>query len=73
MNSIRTYSNLLKTFIFAHPFLLEDYAQGAPRKELVVTIFIEQFKIATLGKPYWWIPLVFRAICLTISFWSIFL
>ena len=52
MNSIRTYSNLLKTFIFAHPFLLEDYAQGAPRKELVITIFIEQFKIATLGKPY---------------------
>ena len=32
--------------------MLEDYEQDALRKEPVVSAFIEQFKIATLGKPY---------------------
>ena len=68
MNSIRTYRNFLEKFFFAHLLLLEDYHQGALRKESVIATFVQQFKIATLRKSYWWIPLVLRAICLTISF-----
>ena len=52
MNSIRTYRNLLKNFIFAHLLLLEDYDQGALRKDSVIATFIEQFKTATLRKSY---------------------
>ena len=52
MNSIPTYRNLLKNLIFAHLLLLEDYDQGALRKESVIATFMEQFKIATLRKSY---------------------
>ena len=52
MNSIRTYRNLLKNFIFAHLLLLEDYDQGALRKDSVIATFMEQFKTATLRKSY---------------------
>ena len=52
MNSIRTYRNLLKNFIFAQLFLLGDYDPVALRKESVIATFIEQFKIATLRKSY---------------------
>ena len=52
MNSIRTYRNFLKKFIFAHLLLPEDYDQGALGKESVIATFIEQFKIATLRKSY---------------------
>ena len=41
MNSIRTYRNLL-----------EDYDQGALRKDSVIATFMEQFKTATLRKSY---------------------
>ena len=34
-NSISSQSNLLKEIIFVHPSLLEDYEQGALRKELI--------------------------------------
>ena len=48
MNSIRIYKNLLRNFIFARLLLLEDYDQGALRKESVIaTILIEKCKIAT--------------------------
>ena len=73
MNSIRIYRILFKNFSFAHLSLIENYDQGAAlRKESVIATFMEQFKIATLRKSYWWILLVIRAICLTISFLSIF-
>ena len=60
MNSDRTYRNLPKSFISAHfsshffrlHLMLEDYEQDALRKEPVFAAFIEQFKIATLGKSY---------------------
>ena len=52
MNSIRTYRNLLKNFIFTHLLLPEDYDQGALQKESVIATFIEQFEIATLRKSY---------------------
>ena len=41
MNSIRTYKNFLKNFIFAHFLLLEDFEQGALRKELIIAAFVE--------------------------------
>ena len=41
MNSIRTYKNLLKNFISAHFLLLEDFEQGALRKELIIATFVE--------------------------------
>ena len=66
MNSIRINRNLLKKFVFAHFVLLEDYEQGALRKETVMVTFIEWFIIANLGKSYWQIQLVIRAIYVTI-------
>ena len=53
MNFISTYSKLLKHFIFARILLIEDYEQGALRKELIVAPFVEQFKRGTLRKPSW--------------------
>ena len=38
MNSIDSYRNLLKNFIFSHSLLLEVYKQGALRKEPVIVI-----------------------------------
>ena len=48
MNFISTYSKLLKHFIVVHFLPIEDYEQGAPRKELIFAPFVEQFKIGTL-------------------------
>ena len=50
MNFMRTYSKLLKYFIFARFSLIEGYEQGALRKELIFAPFVERFKTATLGK-----------------------
>ena len=48
MNSIHINRNLLKKFVFAHFVLLEDYEQGALRKETVMVTFIEWFIIAII-------------------------
>ena len=50
LSFIRTYRSLLKNFIFTKFFLLEDFEQGALRKKLIITTFVEQFKTATLRK-----------------------
>ena len=50
INFISTYSKLLKHFIFPRFLLIEDYEQGALRKELIVAPFVERFKTATLRK-----------------------
>ena len=47
---ISIYSNLLNHFVFGHLLVIEDYEQGALRKELVFDPFVEQFKLATLRK-----------------------
>ena len=52
MNSILTYRKLLKNFVFTPVLLLEDYEQGALRKELIFASFVEQIKTATLRKSY---------------------
>ena len=60
MNSIRSYRNLLKNFIFFHFLRLEEYEQGALRKEPVVATFIKRFQKATLRMSYWQIRLAIR-------------
>ena len=40
----------LKNFIFTYFWLLEDYEQGALRKELIIATFAERIKTATLRK-----------------------
>ena len=50
MNFTSIYSNLLNHFIFVHLLLTKDYEEGALRKELVISPFVEQFKTATLIK-----------------------
>ena len=50
INFIRTYTKLLKHFIFAPFLLIEDYRKGALRKELIVAPIVERFKISTLRK-----------------------
>ena len=47
MNFIDIYSNLLNHFIFVHLLLIEDYEEGALRKELVFALFVEQSKLGT--------------------------
>ena len=66
INFISTYSKLLKHFIFAHFLLIEDYEQGALRKDLIVAPFVERFKVATLRKPSWKISLLLIPYCLSI-------
>ena len=48
---MNTNSKLFKHFIFARFPLIEDYEQGALRKELIVAPFVERFKAGTLRKP----------------------
>ena len=42
MNSIRVYKNLLRNFVFAYLFLLENYEQGILQKKSVIATFIEK-------------------------------
>ena len=44
INFISTYSKLLNIFIYARFPLIEDYEQGALRKEPIVAPFKEWFK-----------------------------
>ena len=67
-NSIRSYQNLMKNFIFPHFLQLEDYERGALWKELATAAFIKAFKKATLRMSYWQILLVIRPICLAILY-----
>ena len=53
INFISAYSNWLKDLFFARFMLIEDYEQGALRKELIVAPFVERFETATLRKPSW--------------------
>ena len=52
---------------------MQGYVQGALRKELLITPFIERLKTATLGKSYWEVFPVFGIIYLNIAFLVIFL
>ena len=52
INFISTYSLWLQHFIFVRLLLIEDYEQGALRKELIIATLIEGFQIATLRKFY---------------------
>ena len=47
---------------------MEDYEQGALQKELIIALFLEQFKTDTLRKFYWQISLVLTPTGLSISF-----
>ena len=49
--------------MFAYSLLIEDYQQGALRKEPIMAPFIECFKIATFRKS-----ISARAICITITY-----
>ena len=48
MNFISIYSNSLNHFLFVYFLLIEDYEQGALRKELVSASFVERYKTASL-------------------------
>ena len=52
MNSVLSYSNLLKNSILFHFLLIEDYEEGALQKDLVTASFVERFQAATLRKSY---------------------
>ena len=43
-------NNLLKYCISVDFLLIEGYVQGPLRKELHIVLFVELFKIATLGR-----------------------
>ena len=45
--------NLFKNLIFVDLLLIEDYEQGALRKESIIAPFTEQFQTTTLRKWYW--------------------
>ena len=53
INFVRIWHNLLSHCIFAKFWLMEDYVQGALRKELQIAPFLEHFKTTTLRKSYW--------------------
>ena len=49
MNCVSTW-NWLKHWISSEFLLIENYLQGALRKELCIALFVERFKITTLGR-----------------------
>ena len=49
MNFVSTWNNLLKYCIFAEFQLIEDYVQGALRKELHIPPLVQRFKTTTWG------------------------
>ena len=52
INSVSTWSNLFKNFIFVHFLLLEDYEQVGVRKDLNIAPLMEWFRTATLRKSH---------------------
>ena len=52
INSVSTWSNLFKNFIFVHFLLLEDYEQVGLRNDLNITPLMESFRTATLRKSH---------------------
>ena len=52
MTFASTLNKLLKHCISAYFRVMEDYVQGALRKELHIALFVERFKTATLGRSY---------------------
>ena len=52
INSVSTWSNLFKNFIFVHFLLLEDYEQVGLRKDLNITPLMESLRTATLRKSH---------------------
>ena len=52
INSVSTWSNLFKNFIFVHFLLLEDYEQVGLRKDLNIAPLMEWFRTATLRKSH---------------------
>ena len=71
-NFISIYSKLLKNFIYTCFPLIEDYEQGALRKELFIAPLVERFNTPTLGKCYWYILPAIETIFLNIAFLPIF-
>ena len=49
------YKKTRKHWISAEIWLMEVSVQGTLLKELHIPPFLERFKIATLGRSYWWI------------------
>ena len=47
-----TMDTLLKSQIFVDIFEIENYKYAALRKKLLISTFVERFKITTLGKCY---------------------
>ena len=47
-----TWNNLLKYCMSVNFLLIEGYAQGALRKELRISPFVEHFKIASLERSW---------------------
>ena len=66
--SNNTSNKMPKHCIFAKVFLIEDYVQGALRKELFIAPFVERFNTATLGKSYRSILPVLGTIYLNFAF-----
>ena len=52
MTFISAWNNLVELCIYADFLLMEDYVQGALRKELLIASFVERFKYANLGNFY---------------------
>ena len=52
MNFASNWNDLLKQCISADFLLMKGYVQGALRKELYISLFVERFKTVTLGKSY---------------------
>ena len=50
MNFASTWISLLEHWISVDLFQVEDYGQGALRKELCIAPFVERFKVTTLGR-----------------------
>ena len=68
-----TPRTLLKNQIFVDVFLIGDYEYAALRKELLIALFFECFKIANMEKRYLYILSILGKICLRNAFFCQFL
>ena len=53
-------------FVFVHLLLIEDYEEGALRKDLTIAASVEQLKTATLRKSYSYISFLLTPVGLRI-------
>ena len=61
-----TLDNFIKNYISLAVLRIEGFAEGAPRKELIIVPFLKRFKAANLWRPHWPILTVLLTVLISV-------